>query len=144
MPIFSLSFFGFGKKEEEKPFVIDQEHIEKITAEAAAAEEDADETYQPEELTMMLKKAKLAQYREQYLDADKLFHDALGVLSIYEHHKAWAPDKIKKARVWVWDAMAEMNFIRRRFEEAETCYKDAMRGLIDVGYPQNHITYTFS
>lgn len=93
-----------------------------------------EETEDP--LIMLLKRAKLAQYKVDLRQADQFYHQALDILVDRRQSGEWSEDKILEARVHIYDSMANLYLAFLDFERAEKLYKETMKGLLQMGREQ--------
>ena len=122
--IFGLSLFGKKKEDKSK-----EEGHQELSGKKSAEEED---------LILILKRAKLAEMKREFAESDKLYHTALGLLNIYHQNNTWQSARILQARVYIFDGMANLSFVRGNLETAERLFKETIRGLLQQGYKQDH------
>ena len=91
------------------------------------------------ELIMVIKRGKLAEQRQQIDEAEKLYHEALDLITYYSNqmHIGWSKEDLLQARVYVYDCMANLAMFNSQFDKAVSLYKETMRGLLQQGHSQN-------
>ena len=104
---------------------------------AAVLAKSKDDAYE-EEIILCVKKAKLAEMKGEFDDADKMYHKALGVLTDYEEKKLWEEDQLLQSRVYIYDNMANLALSQGRFDDAESLYQDTLKGLLQQGFSEEH------
>lgn len=97
-------------------------------------EEETQEQIDHKEMIMLLKKAKLAQHREQYQEAEEFYHRALFYAGMHGEFKSWSEEDVVKAKTYIFDALANLAMSRGQFEKAEGLFKETMKGLLQKGY----------
>ncbi len=123
LPFLTIAFaFGLKKTEEEQ------------SSEPLTAEEQAERA--EKELVAVIKEAKVAELKNNFDDADELFHRALGTLNTYGQRKIWEEPRILQARLYIYDCQANMALAGRQFEKAEKLFKEVMKGMLQQGISQ--------
>jgi len=89
------------------------------------------------EVVLTLKKAKLAEAKQNLDEADELYHHALALVSIHHQQKSWSPERILQARVYIYDCMANLALVRGQRNSAEKLLKSTIQGLLQQGKAQD-------
>ena len=97
-----------------------------------ADEKTSKEVHQDEDkqIIMLLKHAKLSEMKQDYASAEELYHHALGIVNINQQHKVWSEERSLQAKVYIYDAMANLALARGEFAPAERLYKQVVRCLL--------------
>lgn len=89
------------------------------------------------EVVLTLKRAKLAEAKQNLDEADELYHHALVLVSSHQHEKTWSKEKILQAHVYIYDCMANLALVRGQLTNAEKLFKLTIQGLLQQGKQQD-------
>ena len=109
----AISLSLFAKK---KPHLEDQENEREATNSEKGPKDD-------EEIVNSLKRAKLAEMKEEFEKAEELYHHALGLVNINQQHQIFSADRAMQARLYIFDGMANLALRRGQLIAAEKLYK---------------------
>jgi len=84
-----------------------------------------------------LKRAKLAERKQNLDQADELYHHALALVNIHQQEKSWTQEKILQAQVYIYDCMANLALVRGQLSTAEKLFKLTIQGLLQQGKGQD-------
>lgn len=105
----SRCFLGFAKKDSEK----EQEN------------EDP--------MILYIKRGRLAAARKEHEDAEKFFHMALILADDKFREQKMERKEYLKAKLTIYDGMANLAFVQQQFSKAENLYKETMKALLQTG-----------
>jgi len=89
------------------------------------------------EVVLTLKKAKLAEQKQNLDEADELYHHALALVSVHQRKKTWSKEKILQSQVYIYDCMANLALVRGQLKNAEKLFKSTIQGLLQQGKSQD-------
>jgi len=129
--VLGLSLFT-KTKDEEKSETDKKEDISKtlIILKKESSEDDS-------AVVLTLKKAKLAERKQNLDQADELYHHALALVNIHQQEKSWPQEKILQAQVYIYDCMANLALVRGQLSTAEKLFKLTIQGLLQEGKGQD-------
>lgn len=120
-----LGFSLFGKSDPK-----DEEQTEDDSVKKKDIMED--------EVVTVLKHAKLKEMKKELPEAEQLYHRALGLLNVYDQNNLWDKTRLLQARVYIYDALANLALSRGEIDKAEKLYKETLRGSLQQGMSQDH------
>jgi len=129
--VLGLSLFT-KSKDKQNDETNEKEAISKsvITLKKESAEDD-------DAVVLTLKKAKLAERKQNLDQADDLYHHALALVKIHQQEKRWSQEKILQAQVYIYDCMANLALVRGQLNTAEKLLKLTIQGLLQQGKGQD-------
>jgi hypothetical protein len=71
----------------------------------------------------LLKLAKLSEMKQDYPLAEDYYHRALGAVLINQKNKTWSDERGLQAKLYIYDGMANLAFVREEWSAAEKLYK---------------------
>jgi len=89
------------------------------------------------EVILALKKAKLAEKRQNLDQADDFYHHALALVNIHKQDRSWSQEKILQTKVYIYDCMANLALVRGQLNNAEKLFKLTIQGLLQQGKSQD-------
>jgi len=128
--VLGLSFFT-QSKEKEKDETTEKQNLSSLIALKEEPVED------DSEVVLTLKKAKLAEMKEEFDDAEELYHHALAMVHVHHQGRTWSEEKILQARVYIYDCMANLALVRGQLSNAEKLFKLTIQGLLQQGKRQD-------
>jgi len=129
--VLGLSLFTKSKDKENS----ENEKKEDISKTSIVLKKESSEDDSAVVLT--LKKAKLAESKQNLDQADELYHHALALVNVHRQEKSWSEEKILQAQVYIYDCMANLALVRGQLSTAEKLFKLTIQGLLQEGKGQD-------
>jgi len=125
--VLGLSFFT-KSKDNENDGTNDKEDVSKSVIILTKNSTEGDDA-----VILSLKKAKLAERKQKFDQADELYHHALALVNTRQQEKSWPQEKILQAQVYIYDCMANLALVRGQLSTAEKLFKLTIQGLLQQG-----------
>lgn len=130
--MFGLSLFTKSKDQDDD---INDEKVDKTSKNVIILKNEP--LKDDSEVVLTLKRAKLAERKENLDQADELYHHALALVNIHQQERTWSKEKILQAQVYIYDCMANLALVRGQLNNAEKLFKLTIQGLLQQGKSQD-------